>query len=70
MGDFPEFTSDVNQIDVDEEDDNGAAAKLDLAKVYIEIGDSENAEVILQDVVKIGDAEQQFEAQQLLDGIN
>ncbi|MCO4800047.1 MAG: hypothetical protein KC484_12565, partial [Colwelliaceae bacterium] len=69
LGDFPEFTNDVNQIDVDEEDDNGAAAKLDLAKVYIEIGDSENAEVILQDVVKIGDAEQQFEAQQLLDGI-
>ena len=70
LGDFPEFTNDVNQIDVDEEDDNGAAAKLDLAKVYIEIGDSENAEVILQDVVKIGDAEQQFEAQQLLDNIN
>ncbi|MDT0602690.1 FimV/HubP family polar landmark protein, partial [Thalassotalea castellviae] len=70
LGDFPEFTSDINQIDVDEEDDNGVAAKLDLAKVYIEIGDNENAEVILQDVVKIGDAEQQFEAQQLLDSMN
>jgi len=70
LGDFPEFTSDVNQIDVDEEDDNGAAAKLDLAKVYLEIGDSENAEVILSDVVKMGDAEQQDEAQQLLDKLN
>ncbi|MEW6990702.1 FimV/HubP family polar landmark protein, partial [Colwelliaceae bacterium 6441] len=69
LGDFPEFTNDINQIDVDEEDDSGVAAKLDLAKVYIEIGDSENAEVILEDVVKMGDAEQQFEAQQLLDGI-
>ena len=43
--------------------------KLDLAKVYIEIGDNENAEVILQDVVKKGDAQQQFDAQQLLDNI-
>jgi pilus assembly protein FimV len=41
-----------------------------LAKVYIEIGDNENAEVILQDVVAKGDAQQQFDAQQLLDNIS
>ena len=48
---------------------NGVAAKLDLAKVYLEIGDIENAEVILMDVVEIGDAQQQYEAQQLLDNL-
>jgi len=69
LGDFPEFTNDNNQIDVDD-DDNGIAAKLDLAKVYVEIGDTENAEVILSDVVNQGDAQQQFEAQQLLDALN
>ncbi|OKY25387.1 hypothetical protein BI291_03400 [Thalassotalea sp. PP2-459] len=69
LGEFPEFTRDINQIDVDEDDDSGVTAKLDLAKVYIEIGDNDNAEVILQDVVKLGDADQQFEAQQLLDGL-
>ncbi len=68
LGEFPEFTEDVNEIDVDE-DEQGLAAKLDLAKVYIEIGDLENAEVILCDVVSQGDAQQQFEAQQLLDHI-
>ncbi|MDO6427964.1 FimV/HubP family polar landmark protein, partial [Thalassotalea sp. 1_MG-2023] len=69
LGEFPEFTRDINQIDVDEDDDSGVTAKLDLAKVYIEIGDNDNAEVILQDVVKLGDADQQYEAQQLLDGL-
>ena len=68
LSEFPEFTEDVNNIDVDD-DDNGIAAKLDLAKVYLEIGDSENAEVILMDVVEKGDAQQQFEAQQLLENL-
>ena len=68
LDEFPEFTNDVNDIDVDD-DDNGIAAKLDLAKVYIEIGDTENAEIILQDVLKLGDAQQQFDAQQLIDNL-
>jgi len=67
LGEFPEFTEGENDIDVD--DDNGVAAKLDLAKVYLEIGDKENAEIILQDVVSMGDAQQQFDAQQLLDNL-
>jgi len=69
LGEFPEFTNDVNHIDVDDDDDNGTAAKLDLAKVYIEIGDLENAEVILKDVVSQGDADQQLDAQQLLENM-
>ena len=66
LDEFPEFSGNNS---AEEDDDNGIAAKLDLAKVYIEIGDSENAEVILQDVVEKGDAQQQFDAQQLLDNI-
>ena len=68
LGEFPEFAGNITEEDMDD-DDNGMAAKLDLAKVYIEIGDTENAEVILQDVVKQGDAQQQFDAQQLLDNL-
>ena len=67
LDEFPEFIGDMGQDDVD--DDNGIAAKLDLAKVYIEIGDSENAEVILMDVAKAGDAQQQLDAQQLLENL-
>ena len=69
LGEFPEFTNNLNQLDVDDDDETGAAAKLDLAKVYIEIGDLDNAEVILMDVATIGDAEQQIEAKQLLDNL-
>ena len=68
LGEFPEFAGNITEEDIDD-DDNGVAAKLDLAKVYLEIGDSENAEVILLDVVKQGDAQQQFDAQQLLDNL-
>ena len=68
LSEFPEFSGNITDEDIDD-DDNGIAAKLDLAKVYIEIGDEDNAEVILLDVVKQGDAQQQFDAQQLLDNL-
>ncbi len=68
LNEFPEFTHDVNPIDVDV-DENGMAAKLDLAKVYLEIGDEDNAQVILKEIVKLGDHQQQSEAQDLLDGL-
>lgn len=68
LNEFPEFTKDVNQIDVDI-DENGMAAKLDLAKVYIEIGDQDNAHAILQEVVKQGDTQQQVAAQEMLDDL-
>ena len=67
LDEFPEFAGEGE--DIDDLDENGMAAKLDLAKVYIEIGDAENAEIILMDVVEHGDAQQQFEAQQLLDNL-
>ncbi len=68
LNEFPEFTDGVNKIDVDV-DKNGMAAKLDLAKVYIEIGDQDNAQVILQEVIKQGDTQQQVVAQELLDNL-
>ncbi|WP_114325308.1 FimV/HubP family polar landmark protein [Candidatus Colwellia aromaticivorans] len=68
LNEFSEFTDGVNQVDVDI-DENGMAAKLDLAKVYIEIGDQDNALVILEEVVKQGDTQQQVVAQELLDNL-
>ena len=68
LSEFPEFASGDESIDVDD-DDNSMAAKLDLAKVYMEIGDQDNATVILQDILKQGDAQQQYDAQQLLDSL-
>ena len=65
LNEFPEFTYDANPIDVDI-DENGIAAKLDLAKVYLEIGDEDNAQVILKEIVKLGDPQQQAEAINLL----
>ena len=56
------------ESDVDE-DEQGLSAKLDLAKVYIEIGDLDNAEVILMEIVSLGDEQQQATAQELLDGM-
>ena len=66
LNDYPEFTEDVNQVDVDD-DENGMAAKLDLAKVYVEISDQDNAQVLLQEVISQGNPQQQLEAQELLD---
>ena len=68
LGEFPEFSGNITGEDIDD-DDNGIAAKFDLANVYLEIGDHENAEVILLDVVNKGDAEQQSKAQKLLDNL-
>ena len=68
LNEFPEFTDGVNKIDVDV-DKNGMSAKLGLAKIYIEIGDHDNAQVILQEVVKLGDTQQQIAAKKLLDNL-
>ena len=69
LDEFPEFTDGVNKIDVDQEDSDGFKAKLDLAKVYLDMDDTDNAEVILLEVLKQGSAEQQEEAQRLLEGL-
>ncbi|TKB45090.1 FimV/HubP family polar landmark protein [Thalassotalea mangrovi] len=65
LDEFPEFTQNVNPVNVDD-DKHGVNAKLDLAQVYIEIGDEDNAAVILKNVMKLGNSAQQQQAQQLL----
>ena len=50
--------------------DSGAAAtKLELAKAYVEIGDSDGAKEILSEVIREGNAGQQAEAKKLLAGL-
>ena len=67
---FPEFAAEGDAVvDVDD-DSNAVTAKLDLAKVYIEIGDVENAQHILQDVISDGDDQQKQAAEELLKDLN
>ncbi|WP_068545656.1 FimV/HubP family polar landmark protein [Thalassotalea crassostreae] len=65
LNEFPEFANNVNHVNVDD-DKHGVKAKLDLAQVYIEIGDLDNAAVILKNVMKLGNSAQQQQAQDLL----
>ncbi|MGB0936928.1 MAG: FimV/HubP family polar landmark protein, partial [Colwellia sp.] len=68
LGDFPDMTKGINKIDVDQ--DSSIAAKLDLAKVYIEIGDDEHAQILLDEVVLKGEEEQVVEAKKLLNELS
>ena len=43
--------------------------KLDLAKAYVDMGDSESARELLQEIAQQGDARVRSEAQQLLAAI-
>ncbi|MEE2981807.1 MAG: FimV/HubP family polar landmark protein [Pseudomonadota bacterium] len=53
------------QSDIDEAD-----TKLNLAKAYIELGDTEGARSILDEVASDGNDEQKTEAKALLDQIS
>jgi pilus assembly protein FimV len=59
--------------DLDFEDDSGfeedAGSKIDLARAYIEMGDSEGARPLLEDVINSGSEAQISEAKELLEGI-
>jgi len=46
------------------------ATKLDLAKAYVELGDSENARSILDEVIANGNSSQQKQAEQLLNQLS
>ena len=43
--------------------------KLDLARAYVDMGDSDGARAILEEVVAEGDPVQQTEAQGIIDGL-
>ena len=68
---------DIDENDLGEEDDfdflagtDEAATKLDLARAYIEMGDSDGARDILEEVSLEGDDEQKAEAQELLKNLS
>jgi pilus assembly protein FimV len=62
LGQFAE-----NEAGIDVDEDGSVSSKLDLAKMYIQMSDEENAQVILQEVIEKGDGVQQAEAKSLLD---
>lgn len=59
----PQFT-DTNLKDGQRHE---VSTKIDLAKAYLEMEDSESAREMLEEVIRKGDAEQQKDAQELLD---
>ncbi len=77
MSDSPASGSGDASADADAEEEelliaddaDQMATKLDLARAYIDMGDSEGARVILGEVTEKGTAEQQQEASELLSRI-
>ena len=74
----PEIEADDLDVSIDDSDDDfdiselsedidEVATKLDLAKAYIDMGDNEGARSILEEVKSEGSAEQQQEAESLLE---
>ncbi len=68
LNEFPDVIGDVEQFDVDANAE--ASGKLDLAKIYIEMNDSEGAGRLLQEAIAYGDEETRQQANTLLDKIN
>jgi FimV-like protein len=69
LGDFEELLAGENPPDVDLEAD-GYSAKLDLARAYIEIDDSESALAIIEEVIDNGPESVQAEAASLRDKLD
>ncbi|MDH0448112.1 FimV/HubP family polar landmark protein [Shewanella sp. GD04112] len=65
MSDVGALIGDAAMIDVDDEE-NSVNAKLDLARAYIEIDDSDSAKALLREVQIDGNERQQEEAARLL----
>ena len=76
-GDFEEPTADVSIMsDIDDisdlmlpDDVDEVSTKLDLARAFIDMGDTEGARGSLEEVVSEGNDEQKAEAKALLDSI-
>ncbi|MDY6840140.1 MAG: FimV/HubP family polar landmark protein [Pseudomonadota bacterium] len=69
--------ADIDENELGDEDDfdflagtDEAATKLDLARAYIEMGDSDGARDILEEVTLEGDEDQKAEAQDLLKNLS
>ena len=64
MGEFSTAKEDSDHVDVD--GDDGFGAKLDLAHAYIEIGETESATELLEDIIEYGHPPQSDEAKRVL----
>ena len=64
MGEFSGAQGDVDHVDVDSDD--GFGAKLDLAHAYIEIGETESATELLEEIIEYGHPPQSDEAKRVL----
>lgn len=53
----------------EQSEEDEIATQLDLAKAYVELGDTDNARTILDEIVAVGNAEQKQQAQELLSQI-
>lgn len=65
----PESTDDEGDLGFLSDSDE-TATKLDLARAYIDMGDSEGAKDIIDEIIKEGNMQQQQEAQGLLNRLN
>jgi|GEM_PF-740282 len=65
---FDEFDADESEGEFDNLlDTESVATKLDLARAYVDMGDSDGAREMLEEVLVEGDIQQQSDAQALLD---
>ncbi|WP_415674536.1 FimV/HubP family polar landmark protein, partial [Vibrio neptunius] len=68
LSDFPDVIGEIGDVDVDSNSE--AAGKLDLAKIYIEMNDSQGAIKLLEEAIVDGSDEIRREAKNLIDAIN
>ena len=68
-GDEPTIIMPVDDNVEEQSDADEVDTKLNLAKAYIELGDNDGARSILDEVARDGTADQQAEAQRLIDQI-
>lgn len=64
LDEFPDVLADIGSLDIDSQGE--FASKLDLAKAYLEMNDSEGARGLLEDVAQGDNGELQQEAKSLL----
>ncbi|MFA0015832.1 FimV/HubP family polar landmark protein, partial [Vibrio lentus] len=68
LNEFPDVIGDIGNYDVDSNAE--AAGKLDLAKIYIEMSDSQGAIKLLEEAIVDGSDDIRREAKNLIDTIN
>ena len=54
----------------EQSEEDEIATQLDLAKAYVELGDTDNAKTILNEIIAVGNAEQKSQAQEMLDQLD